>query len=227
MKKYVLLMTLLLALLLTACGQKNAPPVEKKAEAPPAAETAEQKPEVLPAPPVQSKPAKPAEPAVPTLSGAAEQAVAAAPPAAVALKFMVEGVEETLEANRHEGNGYALYIPAEGWRLEERELDDGVFEEIWESTVNDDAELWVLSLGQRTLAEGQAWLKAEEDDFALQEDKQGGLWGADAEDGQLMEVRFHEGGGALYAVVWTYPEAAAEGFGTRLSVIADTFELTT
>lgn len=209
--KRLLLMALMAALLLTACGQSTAP----------------QKQETPPTPPVQSEAAASAETAAPESPEGAEQAVAAVPPAAVLLKFMVEGVEETLEANRHEGNGYALYIPAEGWRLEERELDDGVFEEIWESTVNDDAELWVLSLGQRTLAEGQAWLKAEEDDFALQEDKQGGLWGADAEDGQLMEVRFHEGGGALYAVVWTYPEAAAEGFGTRLSVIADTFELTT
>jgi len=202
--KRLLVMTLIATLLLTACGQSAAPkkqeglPVENKA----------------------------VETAVPASPEAAEQAVAAAPPAAVALKFMVEGVEETLEANRHEGNGYAIYIPAEGWRLEEREPEDGVFEEVWESTVNDDAELWVLSMGQRTLAEGQTWLRREEDDFSLQEDKQGGLFGTDREDRELMEVRFHEGGGNLYAVVWTYPETAAEGFGTRLAVMADSFQIT-
>lgn len=218
MKKCMLLITLL-ALLLTACGQKNAPPVEQKPDTPPAAESVEQTPDTSPAP--QSGKTETALPP----EGPAH-AAEAAPPAAVALKFMVEGVEETLEATRHEGDGYAIYIPTEGWRLDEHEMDDGVFQTVWESAVNDDAELWVLSLGQRTLAEGQTWLRREEDDFALQEDKQGGLFGTDPEDRQQMEVRFHEGGGELYAVVWTYPEAAAEGFGTRLSVIADTFELT-
>jgi len=207
MKKCRLTAAMLALFLLTACGQSRP------------AETTEQKVET---PPVSSENTQTAPDA------ATEPAAGNLPdrPADMELTFLLEGMEETVPATVYEGQGWSLYIPNEGWRLDECDRDDGVFQTAWESTSNDDAELWVLSMGQRTLAEAQRWLKAEEDDFVFREDKQGGLWGSDARDHELMEVRFHSGADALYAVVWTYPEAAVEGFGTRLSVIADTFEIT-
>lgn len=210
--KRVTLLAAVLCLLLAGCGQGK--PAARKPEQTPAAPTAAQN-EV-----VQQHEQQPAaEENRPTAEELGR-------PEKTELKFLLEGMEETLSATLHVGQGYSLYIPDEGWRLDDRDREDGVWEETWESTINDDAELWVLSLGTRTLEEGQAWLRAEEDDYTFQEDKQGGLWGSDPEDRTQMEVRFHSGEDALYAVVCTYPESAAEGFGTRLSVLADTFERT-
>jgi len=214
MKKYRLMAAMLALFLLTACGQSRpAGTAEQKAETPPAvSENTETPPP--PAPETAEKPVVQAAASLPDRPETATQ------------EFTVEGLPETVPVTLYAGEGWSVYIPDEGWRLDDRERDDGVFQTVWESTVNDDAELWVLELGQRTLAEGQDWLRREENDFALQEDKQGGLFGTDREDRELMEVRFHEGGGNLYAVVWTYPETAAEGFGTRLGVMADSFQIT-
>ena len=137
--------------------------------------------------------------------------------------FRLEVMEETVPVARHIGLGYSIYIPDEGWRLE-KDMDDGISEDTWESTVNHDVELRVLHLGEKTLEQAQEWVTAEEDDYRLIEDKQGNLGGTDAEDREVLEVRFHSAGTQMYAVVYRYPMEAAEGFGARLSQIADTFE---
>ena len=140
------------------------------------------------------------------------------------LAFTVEGETELVPVTLYIGQGYSIYIPDEGWRLE-KWVDDGIPEDVWESVVNDDVELTVLHLGEKTLAEAQGWVKAEEDDYQLVEDKQGGLGGTDAGDREMLEVRFHPSGSTLYAVLYKYPMEAAEGFGTRLGVMADTFQI--
>lgn len=141
------------------------------------------------------------------------------------LIFLIEGMEDTVPATLYVGEGYSIYIPDEGWALEE-DLDDGIQRETWESALLEDVELQVLHLGEMTLEQAQAWISAEEDEFQLIEDKRGGLGGTDERDRSVMEVRFYPSGNAMYAVLYTYPMEAAEGFGTRLSVMADTFELT-
>ena len=112
----------------------------------------------------------------------------------------------------------------EGWQLEE-DVEDGVPKETWESILNDDVELTVLHLGERTLEQAQDWVRAEEDDYQLVEDKQGGLGGTDTEELEMLEVRFHPSGNGMYAVLYKCPMEAIEGFGTRLSVMADTFQV--
>lgn len=217
MKKYLLLMALLAALLLTGCSQKP----QEKTEPKPSTQIAEQKPDTPAADRnAEQKPEAPVE-------NQTTQTAAPARPEKQELEFLLEGQEESVPAALYSGKGYSLYIPAEGWRLDDRDREDGVLETVWESTLNDDVELRVLSFGNRTRQQAYDWLKAEEDDFALQEDKQGGLWGSDREDREQMEVRFHEADGQLFAVLWVYPEEAAEGFGVRLSVLADTFQITT
>ena len=138
--------------------------------------------------------------------------------------FTVEGMEEAVPATLYTGQGYFIYIPDEGWRLE-RDMDDSIPEDTWESTVNHDVELRVLHLGEKTLEEAKTWVTAAEDDYRLIEDKQGNLGGTDQEDREMMEVRFHPSGSQMYAVLYEYPLEAAEGFGARLSQIAETFEL--
>ena len=209
MKKLILILTLLLAL--TGCGQKTSPVVP---DVPPTApETAA--PET--AAPETTAPAVPAEDRNPTAAELGREEKKD-------LVFMVEGTEEAVPATLYIGQGYSIYIPDEGWRLE-KDVDDGIPEDTWESTVNHDVELRVLHLGEKTLEQAQEWVTAEEDDYRLIEDKQGGLGGTDEEDREVMEVRFYPSGSQMYAVLYEYPMEAAEGFGARLSQITETFEV--
>lgn len=206
MKKRYLVWTLLLALVLSGCGQKpeTQPPAKEEPVAEqPAAET-----------PAETLPAEDRNPTAAELGREEKKD----------LMFMVEGMEEAVPATLYIGQGYSIYIPDEGWRLE-KDVDDGIPEDTWESTVNHDVELRVLHLGEKTLEEAKAWVTAAEDDYGLVEDKQGGLGGTDPEDQEMMEVRFYPAGNQMYAVLYEYPVEAAEGFGTRLGVIADTFEI--
>ena len=140
------------------------------------------------------------------------------------LRFMVEGMEELVPATLYIGQGYSIYVPNEGWRLEE-DINEGIQIDTWESVINDDVELSVLHLGERTLDQAQDWIITEEEDFIFTEDEQGNLVGTDREDQKNIAVIFYSSDNAMYAVQYTYPIEATEGFGTRLSVIASTFEI--
>lgn len=158
MKKRYLVWTLLLALVLSGCGQKpeTQPPAKEEPVAEqPAAET-----------PAETLPAEDRNPTAAELGREEKKD----------LMFMVEGMEEAVPATLYIGQGYSIYIPDEGWRLE-KDVDDGIPEDTWESTVNHDVELRVLHLGEKTLEEAKAWVTAAEDDYGLVEDKQGGLGG--------------------------------------------------
>ena len=115
--KKVLVLMLLLTLALSGCGQK--PPVEET-----------------------KAPAEEAKPPVETNASAEKPAIQREEK--TNLQVTVEGKTEEVPASLYIGNGYSIYIPEEGWRLDEWENDDGVQETVWESTVNDDVELYVL-----------------------------------------------------------------------------------
>ena len=55
--------------------------------------------------------------------------------------------------------------------------------------------------------------------------KQGGIGGTDSTGKSMMEVFFYSNRSAMYAVELRYPAEATEGFGTRLHVIQDTFQV--
>lgn len=193
MKK--LLPLLLSLLLLTGCGPAAPAPTD----------------------PAASAPEDPASSAA--VSAGAEETDR---PMTTELVFLLEGEEETVSAALYTGSGYSLYIPTEGWQYEQ-DSEEGIPVDEWKSLDQDEAQLRVYSLGDRTLAQAQEWIRTEEDDYQLLEDRQGGLFGEDAEDQELLEVTFVQADGAIYAVARTYPTEAAEGFGVRLSVMADTF----
>lgn len=209
MKKLIL--CLLLTLTLVGCGQTA--PTQDPADTPPQQDVTDQ----TPANEDTTQATTPDGDRNPTAEELAR-------PESTDLIFFLEGQEEAVPAALFIGQGYSLYIPTEDW-LAEQDLDDGVPVDSWENVYNDDVELRVLHLGERTLDECYAWVTQHEDDYVISEDKQGGLYGQDQEDRMVLDVRFHEGGGQMYAVMWEYPMEAAEGFGTRLSVMADTFEV--
>lgn len=142
------------------------------------------------------------------------------------LLFTVEGQTETVPAALYVGSGYSIYLPEEGWQLEQ-ESEDGSSQDCWESTLNDDVELRVLRFPGWDLRTAMNWLTAE-DDYVF-EDLMGGTWGDSLmgldDDGDALCFMGTESGGAAYLVVWEYPAESAEGFGARLAQIAGTFAL--
>ena len=147
------------------------------------------------------------------------------------LTFRVEGETEVLPATRYAGAGYVIYIPDEGWRFE-REVDDGITEERWESIYNDEVGLTVYThpvYPDASAATTKGAFLADSD--YVFEDVAGGtpgdpLTGREADGDYLCFMAAEGSGGVTYIVAWEYPAEAAEGFGARLRVIADTFVVT-
>ena len=136
------------------------------------------------------------------------------------LTFYVEGMEEKAMATLYAGDGYSLYIFDENWVYY---LDDG--QPVWESRFNPDVKLSVIHLKDMPLSVAQGWVQLRFEGFDLIEDNRGGLGGTNAE-GIMADVRLIPSGDDVYALCCVYPLEAAEGFGTRLAVMADTFALT-
>ena len=143
-----------------------------------------------------------------------------APPQQTELTFYLEGMEETATATLYAGDGYSLYIFDENWVYY---LDDG--QPVWESRFNPDVKLSVIHLKDMPLSVAQGWVRRRFEGFDLIEDNQGGLGGTNAEN-IMADVRLISSEDDVYALCCVYPLEAAEGFGTRLAVMADTFTLT-
>ena len=136
------------------------------------------------------------------------------------LTFYVEGMEERAMATLYAGDGYSLYIFDENWVYY---LDDG--HPVWESRLNPDVKLSVIHLKDMPQSVAQGWVRHRFEGFDLLEDNRGGLGGTNSE-GIIADVRLISSEDDVYAVCRVYPLEAAEGFGTRLAVMADTFALT-
>lgn len=140
------------------------------------------------------------------------------------LVYNLEGMEEKEPATLFVGVGYSIYIPKDAFRYEQ-DTENGIPADTWESVANEDVEFEILHLGEMDLKQAKEWVKREENDYQLIEDERGGLGGTDREN-DVLDVRFETAGNKTYALLCKYPIEAAEGFGTRLNVMADTFEIT-
>ena len=128
------------------------------------------------------------------------------------ITFQVEGMEEVVPATIFEGLHYTLTIPTEGWEM--------IASECWASEANGEVQFWVTDYAgedvddvlQKLLDGG--YEKAEFDpDLVSRED----------EEGILHYVKLFSENEETIGIFYCYPAEAAEGFGTRIRTIVDTF----
>ena len=136
----------------------------------------------------------------------------------------------------YSGSGYSICILADGWhRLTPMDgWNDATVDgspvlnskpvEVWESTEDIFARLYVAHLGAMTLKEAQDWaIGAAGSSFALIESKQGDMSGTDSAGNQDWTAAFRGSDTERFAVIKTYPVAQTEHLGYALNAMADTF----
>lgn len=153
-------------------------------------------------------------------------APAAVRPIQTTLAMTVEGERESVLVTLYAEDGWSIYIPSEGWRLD---VDPEDREVSWESADNDDAQLSVrvwpgLGKDSNPLDALFAAFERTEGDFTFTVEDNC-LAGTDARDGESMIVYPSFSGDDAFTVAIQYPAAAAEGFGVRLAAIAGTFRV--
>ena len=128
------------------------------------------------------------------------------------ITFQVEGMEEVLPATIFEGLHYTLTIPTEGWEM--------IASECWASEANGEVQFWVTDYAgedvddvlQKLLDGG--YEKAEFDPYLVSRED---------EEGILHYVKLFSENEETIGIFYCYPAEAAEGFGTRIRTIVDTF----
>lgn len=138
------------------------------------------------------------------------------------LSVVLDGQEEDVRAALYRGNGYTLYVPLGGWMLVSSE-EDGLHRDCWTSVNDEEAHLTIIDMTGSTPADVRAWIRESYPDYELLEDKRGGLFGSTADGTQLMNVVLDGTADTLFALISQYDAAAAEGDGTVIGVMADTF----
>lgn len=136
----------------------------------------------------------------------------------------------------YSGSGYSICILNEGWhRLtpmdgwNDATVDgslvlNGKPVEVWESTEDITARLYVAHLDAMTLKEAQDWaVDAAGSDFTLIESKQGDMFGTDGTGNQYWTAAFRGSDTERFAVIRTTPMSQWEHLGYALSAMADTF----
>lgn len=136
----------------------------------------------------------------------------------------------------YSGSGYSICILANGWHrltpmdgwndatVDGSPVLNGKPVEVWESTEDIFARLYVAHLGAMTLKEAQDWaIGAAGSSFALIESKQGDMSGTDGTGNQDWTAAFRGSDTERFAVIKTYPVAQTEHLGYALNAMADTF----
>lgn len=209
MKKMTLIAALLIVLVLSGCGQKT--------QTPPPAEEQTNQTTTTPDQTTTTSDQGDRNPTAEEL-GRAET---------MELEFMAGNQVETVPATLYIGQGYSLYVPDTGWKLE-KDVDDGIPEEVWESTLNNDVEFAVSHYNGISASDAITAFLNDHDDYVFQDVLNGGevqepLIGVD-DDGDVLKFITREGAGATYILSWEY-RREAETFDAQLEQIVRTFEL--
>ena len=136
------------------------------------------------------------------------------------------------------GGGYRICILSEGWQrltpvdgwndlaVDGSPALNGKPAEVWQSTEDISARLYVVHLGAMTLAEAQTWAQeAGGDTFSMQEDARGGMMGIGDNGGwdMIRACDFPGTDASRFAVVREYPMSQTEHLGYALGAMVDTF----
>lgn len=144
--------------------------------------------------------------------------------------FYIEGMQEIVPMTLFVGRDYSIYIPDEGWNYTSGEAY-GLPADHWKNEANDDVWMQVIHLENSDLKEARLWLAEHEPDF--QEDNlismtrtasAGYLEGVNRDGSNFKKADLYMVNNDVCIVLYSYPQEAAEGFGTRLITIARTFE---
>lgn len=127
------------------------------------------------------------------------------------ITFIVEGMEEVVPAITYEGENYSITLPKEGW------VD--VIRGVWRSDINNQVQISVVDYTGENInsvcenLSDSGYIETEQNLMSV-EDSNGLVW----------SVRLFTKDKKVVGVFYNYPKEAVEGFGSRLSVIVDTFE---
>lgn len=127
----------------------------------------------------------------------------------------------------YKGQGYSIHVPGEGWRLEQ-DVEDGVSEDIWESTRYDDVEFRISRYGNVSEQEARQRFGENQDYFF--DTLEGGAFGKPltGTDRERDVLRFMSAKGKenVYILSWEYPAQLADSAGMTMENILNTFETT-
>ena len=128
------------------------------------------------------------------------------------ITFKIEGVSETVSAYVYEGMDYTIVVPDGGWHM----YEPGA----WQATFNQNVKFWVKGYSGDNAKKVVEQLSAEGYVLGLGNSV---MTRTSGEDGLVENVMIFRNGDSLRAVFYCYPKEAAEGFGSRLDTIVNTF----
>lgn len=128
------------------------------------------------------------------------------------ITFVVEGKSETVPAHVYEGMDYTIVVPDGGWHM----YEPGA----WQATFNQSVKFWVKGYSGDNAKKVVENLSAEGYVLGLGNSV---MTRTSGEEGLVENVMIFRNGDALRAVFYCYPKEAAEGFGSRLDTIVNTF----
>ena len=129
------------------------------------------------------------------------------------LVFQIEGMTEEVPAEQVAGNGYSILIPQEGWH--------GNAPDSWQFDGNDMVQIWVTEYPGKSTEQVTEEITA--DGFTKEDE----LLYLKKADNRLLFQKLVQDGTDVWGIFYTYPDEPemAEGFGSRLPVIAASFRM--
>jgi len=132
------------------------------------------------------------------------------------IQCMIEGMAEEMPATLYVGDGFSIYIPDEGWQIEDENLEEPVK---MKASFGSQVSLWVEHYEKNSLAVEEQFLQ---EGYAYVGDR-GKL--QKAEGGVLLEARILGREEETWVVCDRYPETSEymEGAAVRLAAVGKTF----
>jgi len=139
------------------------------------------------------------------------------------ISVTVEGQPQEIPATLYVGSTetgrvYSLYIPSEGWKMDEPGE--------WESTDNKDVELKVDFYPEADSEAARSQILDKYDEYGFMDtDENGWFSGEDGKNAATMNVQLMTGEDGTFALLSKYPDEAEEGFAPRLAAMVATLQV--